>query len=274
MPHHLDTAFANSANQRFHYDAKTGHLTGFDGRVLDVEGGSKAEGAKLIYYDKAGSANQQWDYKDGYFVTRMGTGFVIDVSGGTANVKDGGSLILWKPAGSNNQKWDIDSAGYIRSRHNGNFCIDVNGGAKPAKGLTAVSVWTCAIPHAHAAVIGKLQTSANQRFHYDAASGTITGFDGRCLDINGGSKAEGTSVIYYDKSGANGSANQQWDYKDGYFISRNGTGFVLDVSGGAGNVKDGGLSLSGSRPAATTRNGTSTSTASSARAPTPSSALT
>jgi hypothetical protein len=241
MPHHLDTAYANSANQRFHYDAKTGHLTGFDGRCLDVEGGSKAEGAKLIYYDKgAGAApNQTWDYKDGYFITRMGTGFCIDVSGGAGNVKDGGQLILWKPANGNNQKWDIDSAGYIRSRHNHNFCIDVNGGAKPAKGLTAVSVWTCAIPGAHAHVIGKLQTCANQRFHYDAASGHITGFDGRCLDIEGGSKAEGAKVIYYDK-GAGSAPNQTWDYKDGYFISRNGTGFCIDVSGGAGNVKDGG----------------------------------
>jgi len=133
------------ANQRFQYTS-SGHLVGFDGRCLDVNEGSRAEGASLIYYDKANydSPNQQWDYKDGYFMTRMGTGFVIDVSGGAANVKDGGSLILWSPAGSDNQKWDIDSNGFIRSRANPRFCIDVNGGAYPAKGMTAVSVWTAA----------------------------------------------------------------------------------------------------------------------------------
>jgi len=91
------------------------------------------------------SPNQTWDYKDGYFMTRMGTGLCIDISGGAGNAKDGGELILWAPAGGANQKWDIDQFGFIRSRANAKVCIDVSGGAKPGKGLAKVHVWTAAI---------------------------------------------------------------------------------------------------------------------------------
>jgi hypothetical protein len=244
MQHHhaalktaLESTLEASTHQRWHYDAKTGLITGFDGRVLDVEGGSKAKAAKVLYYDKkpADNLNQQWDYKDGYFVTRMGTGFVIDVNGGS--MTNGTALILWDPNGQNNQKWDIDEWGYIRSRGSNAMVIDVNGGPKPGKGATPVSLWQGAITRDQATILAKFRNCQHQRWHYDAKSGFITGYDGRVLDIEGGSKAQGAKVIVWDRK-PNDNANQQWDYKDGQFVTRSGTGFVIDISGG--HVADGG----------------------------------
>jgi len=124
------------AHQRFTYDASSGYITGFDGRVLDVDGGSWAEKTKVIFYDKKpdNSTNQQWDYVDGSFVSRMGTGFVIDIDG--AQMRNHTDLILWRKTGGNNQKWDIDANGFIRSRMEDAFCISVKGGAKWGKGAT------------------------------------------------------------------------------------------------------------------------------------------
>jgi len=110
---------------------------------LDIDGASKAAKAKVLFYDRHGGPNQQFDLKDGCFVSRLGTGFVIDIDG--AQMKDGTDLIMWQPTGGANQKWDIDQFGFIRSRANARFVIDVNGGAKPAKGSTRVSLWTSAI---------------------------------------------------------------------------------------------------------------------------------
>jgi len=164
----------------------------------------------------------------------MGTGLCIDVTG--ANIKDGAEIAMWPPGGGANQKWDIDSNGFIRSRANAIFVIDVNGGAKPAKGMTKVTTWTAAVSSADSAVLTRLGQVAHQRWHYDGHY--IIGFDGRVLDVDGAQSAQGTKVLLYDHKPDN-SKNQQWDYKDGYFITRMGTGLCIDVTGGPANVKDG-----------------------------------
>ncbi len=59
-----------------------------------------------------------------------------------------------------------------------------------------------------------------------AATGTITGLGGKCLDVAGASSANGTAVQLYD---CNGSAAQQWT------VGSDGTiralGKCLDISG-------------------------------------------
>jgi hypothetical protein len=157
---------------------------------------------------------------------------VIDINGG--QIKDGTDLIMWQPTGGANQKWDIDEHGYIRSRANNAFVIDVNGGPKPGKGSAKVTLWTGAVSRDNSSIVHRLKSCQHQRWHYDAKSGFITGFDGRCLDIDGASKAAGATLIFYDK---HGGPNQQFDYKDGHFVSRLGTGFVIDIDGG--QIKDG-----------------------------------
>lgn len=236
-PHHValkhdsEKAVAAAPHQHWHFDSKTGFITGFDGRVLDVEGGNAKQGTKLIVFDKKPSdnLNQQWEYKDGSFYSKMGTGFVIDINGGT--VANGTDIILWPHHGGPNQKWDIDEHGFIRSRANAAFGLDLAGG-KPGKGLGKVCLWTTSATPAQAELASKLGKHQNQRWHYDAKSGFITGFDGRVLDVDGGSKAQGAAVILWPKKAAD-SQNQQWDYKDGHFVTRMGTGFVIDISGGA-----------------------------------------
>jgi len=235
VKHDSEKAVAAAPHQQWHYDAKTGFITAFDGRVLDVEGGSKAQGAKLILWDKkpgGDASNQQFEYKDGSFYTKMGTGFVIDISGG--KIADGAELILWAPHGGANQKWDIDSFGFIRSRANNKFVIDLNGG-KPGKGLGKVTLWTGAASKEQADLAHKLQQHQHQRWHYDNKTGFITAFDGRVLDVDGGSKAEGAKLIVWPKKQGGDATNQQFEYKDGSFYSKMGTGFVIDISGGKFN---------------------------------------
>jgi len=236
LKHASEAAVQGGANQKFHYDHKSGFITTYDGRVLDVNGGSKEAGAKVIAYDKKpnDNLNQQWDYKDGFFVTRMGTGFVIDINGG--NINNGTDLILWHAKGNDNanQKWDIDAFGYIRSRANNNMCIDLSGGM--GKGAGKIHLWTTSATKAQVDLVQKLKLHQHQRFHYDKHSGFITGFDGRVMDVNGGSKEAGAKLIMYPKK-ANDNANQQFDYKDGFFVTRMGTGFVIDINGG--NISNG-----------------------------------
>jgi len=231
LQHAWEKAVVGSAHQHFHYDHKSGHITGFDGRVLDVEGGSAAKGTRVCYFDKKPDhqKNQGWDYVDGCFVSRMGTGFVMDIHGGT--IANGTHLIVWENQNKPNQKWDIDYHGYIRSRANNSFCVDVNGGPNPGKGLTPLSLWTAAATFDQSEWVRKLQGAQNQRWHYDHKSGHITGYDGRVLDVNGGSTEKGTKVIFFDKK-PDHSPNQQFDYKDGCFVTRMGTNFVVDINGG------------------------------------------
>lgn len=235
-PHHValkddaEKAVANGANQKWHFDSKSGFITGFDGRVLDVNGGSAAAGTKVIVFDKKpnDNLNQQWEYKDGSFYSKMGTNFVIDINGGT--VANGTDLILWPHHGGPNQKWDIDHFGFIRSRANPNFGIDISGG-QAAKGPGKVILWTLAATAAQSAVAKALQLHQHQRWHYDAKTGFLTGFDGRVLDVNGGAATQGTKLILWPKKAAD-NLNQQWDFKDGHFISRMNTKFVIDINGG------------------------------------------
>lgn len=232
--HAIEKAYKNSGHQRFRFNGH--HLESFDGRVLDVNGANGAEGTKVIYYDKkpGNSPNQGWEHKDGFLYSRMGTGLVIDISG--AKIADGSELIMWKPKGSDNanQKWDIDAHGYIRSRANPDYVIDVNGGPNPAKGETKISLWKGHLSNGDSQLLTKLGQHANQRFWYDGNH--IHGFDGRVLDVDGANSAKGTKLIFYDRKPGN-SPNQTWDYKDGYFITRMGTGFCIDISGA--QTKDG-----------------------------------
>ena len=69
---------------------------------------------------------------------------------------------------------------------------------------------------------------AEQRRRHRAATGTITGLAGKCIDVAGANSANGTAVQLYD---CNGTAAQQWT------VGGDGTiralGKCLDVTGGS-----------------------------------------
>jgi hypothetical protein len=41
------------------------------GKYLDIKGGDKSQGAKVILYDFNGGHNQQWTYNKGMIVSKM-----------------------------------------------------------------------------------------------------------------------------------------------------------------------------------------------------------
>ena len=116
------------------------------GQVLDIHGGSKDKGGKLIQWGSHGGKNQQFfieKLNDGtYRIKAMHSGMYLDAKGwGTGN---GTNVHQWTWHGGNNQRWTIESAGNgyykIRNVHNG-LCLDVQGYSQN-QGATAY-LWNC-----------------------------------------------------------------------------------------------------------------------------------
>ena len=104
--------------------------------VIDIEGKSKADGARLISYPEkdSGTENQLWRFEPGpdgfYFIVSKLNGHVIDIKG--SDTKPATQLISWprnSPV-SANQLWCLEPGpdGYYRiaSKLNG-YLIDITG---------------------------------------------------------------------------------------------------------------------------------------------------
>lgn len=81
--------------------------------VLDIEGGSQNNGARVILWGPHGGANQRFrleQQSDGSYVIRaVHSGQVLDVSGGSRS--DGAAVIQWPLHGGPNQRWFITPIG-------------------------------------------------------------------------------------------------------------------------------------------------------------------
>ena len=76
------------------------------GLVLDVAGGSTAEGAAVVQNTWSGALSQIWwtpEFGDGALLVNMSSGKVVDVAG--ASQEDGAPLIQWTWNGGANQVW-------------------------------------------------------------------------------------------------------------------------------------------------------------------------
>jgi hypothetical protein len=102
------------------------------GKVLDVEGVSTANGAKIQQWDYLGGDNQKWRLESvggGYYrIVAQHSGKVLDVAGiSTAN---GARIQQWDWLGGDNQKWKLealDDGHYkIVAKHSGKV-LDVEG---------------------------------------------------------------------------------------------------------------------------------------------------
>ncbi|KAF7723833.1 hypothetical protein EC973_001558 [Apophysomyces ossiformis] len=87
----------------------------FNGRVLDVEGGSLEDEANIIVYHQKESdfLNQLWRYEDGYFINAQ-SAKVLDISGGEMEPES--QIIQYARKDefeASNQRWEIDEDGYI-----------------------------------------------------------------------------------------------------------------------------------------------------------------
>lgn len=111
-------------------------------RVLDVNGGSSAQGTNIQLWESNGTAAQK------FTVTKLSSGWyrIANVNGKALDVynnerRNGANVIQWGWSGADNQQWKFVNAGdgyyYIQSRLG--YYLDVNG-AGTANG-TNVQIW-------------------------------------------------------------------------------------------------------------------------------------
>ncbi len=116
---------------------------------LDVEGGSTANGARVIQWPCHYGSNQLWAmYKVGwgpYYITNLKSGRCLDIEYGSASA--GAKMIQWDCHHLDNQLWTLtDFSGNtdffrIRSERNRNNCLDVPGDS--GQWGLQIQVWTC-----------------------------------------------------------------------------------------------------------------------------------
>lgn len=208
-------------------------------QVLDIAGGSKANGANVLLWQYHDASWQKWDVsydKQGMYIFKnVGTKKVLDSEGGMANT--GNNVLAWQAKSSDyyNQRWVLvkSGSGYvIKSALDTGFVIDCMGGSS-ANG-TNVALWDT-------------NGGSNQRFYFINANPKVaygkTLADGvytmgvsnkktQLVEVEGCSKKNCANVALYQK---NGGSNQQWSFKyngNGYYkIVNVNSGLALDVEG-------------------------------------------
>ncbi len=94
-----------------------------NGLVLDIEGASQADCAKLITWNWNGQGNQKFHYCNNGFLRSAHSGKVLDVEGG---VGQGNKIIQYTPHGGANQRWRFHPDGTIRL-DGFDLCLDIEG---------------------------------------------------------------------------------------------------------------------------------------------------
>lgn len=105
------------------------------GKCLDVEGASRANGAKVIQWDCHGGANQKWRLvrvHGGFLVKSVNSGKCMDVKEG--RTASGTPLIQWRCHGGDNQVFKLVGEWHnvkIKARHAGHRkCLDIEGASR------------------------------------------------------------------------------------------------------------------------------------------------
>ncbi|MFC5905718.1 ricin-type beta-trefoil lectin domain protein [Streptacidiphilus monticola] len=115
---------------------RTGQITGYGGKCVDVAGANSANGTAVQLYDCNGTGAQQWTVAaDG---SLQALGKCMDVtSAGTAN---GTQIQLYDCNGTAAQKWQARSDGSLLNPNSGR-CLDATGPSS-ANG-TRLQIWDC-----------------------------------------------------------------------------------------------------------------------------------
>ncbi len=83
------------------------------GKVLDIYGGSAADGAKLVQWTYKGGANQHWRLvpvsPESYILVSVNSDKAVDVPG--SSMSDGEEIVQWTYKGSSNQHWRLVEIG-------------------------------------------------------------------------------------------------------------------------------------------------------------------
>ena len=183
-------------------------LVGDQGLCLDSSGASNTDGTKVQVYTCNATDAQEWTENANGTVTTLGK--CLDVTGGATAA---GTLVdLYTcQAGDGAQQWSPQADGELLNPSSGLCLDDTSTGGQG----TQVSIQTCT-------------GSAEQVWiPAAAATGTVTGYQGLCLDVRSADAADGTPVQLY---GCNATAAQAWT------VETNGTlhayGKCLDVQAG------------------------------------------
>ena len=245
--------FFNLDVQREHLDALAQQNAGniADGRyvlalgvggakVLDVNGGSKANGGNVQSYVSNMTAAQQWDISHdelGYLIIKnVSSGKVLDIAGGSCTL--GTNIQQYSSNGSRAQRWiavpSVPGGSFrLQSAVLPDLVLDVAG----ASSSNGANVQTYASNGTVAQSVRFVSAAP------DVAPSDDLGLDGmftislssdssRVFDISGGSSSNGANVQTY---AANGTFAQvfKFVYVNGYYRIVNAqSGKALDVDGG------------------------------------------
>ena len=220
------------------------------GRCLDVPNATQTDGTTLALWDCTGGTNQQWTATPSKQLMVYGTKCLDAFGQGTA---DGTPVAIWTCTGGTNQQWTINPDGTVVGVQSGK-CLEV---AKHATtNSSPVDLWTCNgganQKWFRGNTVGQLkgqesgrcvdlpagnQTNGTRPALYDCngggnqdwtstASGQLTVYDSKCLDIVGGT-ADGSAVDIWD---CTGNANQQWTVNADGTIVNPASGKCLDAT--------------------------------------------
>jgi glucose/arabinose dehydrogenase len=117
--------------------ARTGPVTGFAGKCLDVNGGGTADGTKIQLWTCNGSAAQAWSV-NGQVLRNPQSGKCLDVAGG--GTVNGTKAQLWTCNGTGAQNWAAQADRTLRNPVSGR-CLDVSE-VKSDDGQQ-IHIWDC-----------------------------------------------------------------------------------------------------------------------------------
>jgi Ricin-type beta-trefoil lectin domain. len=201
-------------------------------KVVDIAGGSTADGANVQLYDSNSSNAQKYMLQytgNGYYIIRnVGSNKVLDVCGG--NSASGTKVQQYTYNGTDAQLWRVVPAGdgyySLATKLKENQYLDVNG-AGTSNG-TSIQIYT-----ANSTDAQKWKFAATACIADGTYSISPKCAQNSCLDVAGGSTADGTNIQIYS---ANGTKAQQFLIKylgnNCYSMTCVNSGKVVDVAGG------------------------------------------
>jgi streptogrisin C len=115
---------------------RTGRITGYGGKCVDVSGSNTANGTAIQLWDCNGTGAQNWTIAGDGSIQALGKCMDVTYSGTTNGTK----VQLWDCNGTGAQRWSITGAGDIVNPQS-NRCLDATG-ASSANG-TRLQIWDC-----------------------------------------------------------------------------------------------------------------------------------
>jgi beta-glucanase (GH16 family) len=192
-----------------HWLLKNGALQTL-GRCLDVTNNGNTAGSKLELWDCNGGGNQRWVTRSNGTIVNVGSGLCLDdPSGNTAN---GVQLQIWGCNNTGAQTFSYNG-GASNIIGPGGKCVDVAGDDVGGDGA-AVQLWDCQ------------DAAKDQNWAWNGSSLTTMGM---CLDIAGGSTADGAKLQLHN---CTGNAAQVWIANGNGTLSNPQSGKCLDSPSG------------------------------------------